>query len=139
MKRTTSVEDLKAEVARLKGLLDAHGIEWRLPSRDAREGGMSRGAHEKVAIFRRLFHVRSDVYVLRWESAASGRSGYAPACANEWRAGICRKPRVSCSPPGGWSARASIIHRSIPWSWPCRCRGAGPCSNTRGACIGRIH
>jgi len=23
--------------------------------------------------------------------------GYAPACANEWRAGICEKPRIKCS------------------------------------------
>ena len=51
MKRTTSVGVLKAEVARLEGLLDAHGIAWRAVA-GAREGGMSRGAHEKVAIFR---------------------------------------------------------------------------------------
>jgi hypothetical protein len=25
-----------------------------------------------------------------------GRSGYAPACANEWRAGVCEKPRIKC-------------------------------------------
>jgi len=25
------------------------------------------------------------------------RSGYAPACDNEWRAGICRKPQVKCT------------------------------------------
>ena len=97
MKRTMSVEALEAEVARLTGLLEAHGIEWRLPSRDVREIGMARDAREKVALFRGLFHARSDVYALRWESAASGRSGYAPACANEWRAGICRKPQVACS------------------------------------------
>ena len=23
--------------------------------------------------------------------------GYAPACANEWRAGVCEKPRIKCS------------------------------------------
>jgi len=27
----------------------------------------------------------------------TGRSGYAPACANEWRRGICEKPKVKCS------------------------------------------
>jgi hypothetical protein len=24
------------------------------------------------------------------------RCGYAPACANEWRAGVCEKPRIKC-------------------------------------------
>ncbi|MDY0074187.1 MAG: hypothetical protein RBR77_16265 [Thauera sp.] len=50
---------------------------------------------EKVALFRRLFRGRTDVYAIRWESKA-GKSGYAPACANEWRPGICEKPRIKC-------------------------------------------
>jgi hypothetical protein len=49
-----------------------------------------------VALFRRLFRGRDDVYALRWQSNSSGRSGYAPACVNEWRPGICEKPRISC-------------------------------------------
>lgn len=24
------------------------------------------------------------------------QSGYAPACANEWRVGVCQKPRIKC-------------------------------------------
>ncbi|CAE6865882.1 hypothetical protein R75465_07952 [Paraburkholderia aspalathi] len=52
---------------------------------------------QKVQLFRRLFHGRTDVYPLRWESRNSGKSGYAPACANEWQAGICEKPRIKCS------------------------------------------
>ena len=51
---------------------------------------------EKVALFRRLFRGRTDVYPIRWESKTSGKSGYAPACANEWRAGVCEKPRIKC-------------------------------------------
>ena len=47
-------------------------------------------------MFRGLFCGRPDVYAVRWESKASGKSGYAPACANEWRAGICEKPRIKC-------------------------------------------
>lgn len=39
------------------------------------------------------------VYPLRWESRG-GKSGYAPACANEWRPGICEKPRIKCSDCG---------------------------------------
>jgi hypothetical protein len=49
-----------------------------------------------VALFRRLFRGRDDVHALRWQSNRSGRSGHAPACANEWRPGICEKPRISC-------------------------------------------
>lgn len=30
------------------------------------------------------------------EAKTSGKSGYAPACANEWLAGVCEKPRVKC-------------------------------------------
>ena len=52
---------------------------------------------KKLALFRRLFRGRSDVYPIRWENRTTGRSGYAPACANEWRRGICEKPRVKCS------------------------------------------
>jgi hypothetical protein len=51
---------------------------------------------QKVALFRRLFRGRDDIYALRWESRTSGRSGYAPACANEWKPGICEKPRLAC-------------------------------------------
>jgi superfamily II DNA or RNA helicase len=51
----------------------------------------------KVALFRRLFRGRSDVFPVRWENAKTGRAGYSPACANEWRRGICEKPKVKCS------------------------------------------
>ncbi|WP_232461932.1 TOTE conflict system archaeo-eukaryotic primase domain-containing protein [Burkholderia ubonensis] len=55
---------------------------------------------QKVQLFRRLFRGRTDVYPLRWESRNSGKSGYAPACANEWRTGICDKPRIRCADCG---------------------------------------
>jgi hypothetical protein len=51
----------------------------------------------KIALFRRLFRGRSDVFPIRWENRTTGRSGYAPACANEWQRGICEKPKVKCS------------------------------------------
>ncbi len=49
-----------------------------------------------MALFRRLFRGRTDVYPTRWEGKTSGKSGYAPACANEWRTGVCDKPRIKC-------------------------------------------
>ncbi|QPN68309.1 DEAD/DEAH box helicase family protein [Synechococcus sp. CBW1006] len=87
------------------GLLEAHGIAWRSGGPDPTEPApISKAApangpsstQEKVALFRRLFRGRDDVHALRWQSNNSGRSGYAPACANEWRPGICEKPRISC-------------------------------------------
>ena len=52
---------------------------------------------QKIALFRRLFRGRSDVFPIRWENRRTGRSGYAPACANEWQRGICEKPKIKCS------------------------------------------
>jgi len=36
------------------------------------------------------------VFARRWESSR-GKSGYSPACENEWVDGICRKPSVKCA------------------------------------------
>ena len=105
---SSEIDQLRRENARLIGLLEAHGIAWRsgepAPTEptpfgegdseaDPAKGPSS--TQEKVTLFRSLFRGRDDVYALRWQSS-SGRSGYAPACANEWRPGLCEKPRISC-------------------------------------------
>lgn len=51
---------------------------------------------EKIGLFRRLFAGRPDVFPVRWENRRAGRSGYSPACSNEWAKGICGKPKVKC-------------------------------------------
>ena len=93
------------ENARLIALLESHGIDWRLPlepvptepAQSVLEPEPSRlSTAEKVALFRRLFRGRTDVYPIRWESKTTGKSGYAPACGNEWLAGVCEKPRIKC-------------------------------------------
>ncbi len=90
---------LRAENTRLIALLESHGIEWRPPPNpptlSAEPPRLS--TEDKVALFRRLFRGRTDVYPVRWESKTTGKAGYAPACANEWRAGVCKKPRIKCS------------------------------------------
>lgn len=53
-------------------------------------------AAEKIALFRRIFRGRDDVYPRRFESKKTGRGGYAPACGKEWVRGICEKPRIKC-------------------------------------------
>jgi superfamily II DNA or RNA helicase len=95
---------LQLENARLISLLESHGIEWRLrppsakPASEPEPSRLSTG--EKVALFRRLFRGRTDVYSVRWESKTTGKTGYSPACANEWLAGVCEKPRIKCGDCG---------------------------------------
>ena len=53
-------------------------------------------ASEKITLFRSLFLGREDVFPKRWQNAQAGKAGYAPACGNEWKSGICGKPKVKC-------------------------------------------
>ena len=103
------IELLREENARLKALLAKHGIEWSRTWPDAIEvreeppkSGRVTGTlstQEKIALFRRLFFGRQDVYARRWESS-QGKAGYSPVCENEWREGVCEKPRVKCAACG---------------------------------------
>lgn len=104
MTDSTLVVKLRAENARLIALLEAHGIEWQLPAEPVcvpvgNQSLTNLDTGSKLALFRSLFKGRIDTYPLRWESRG-GKSGYAPACANEWRPGICEKPRIKCSDCG---------------------------------------
>jgi len=96
------LRQLREENARLKDLLSKHGIQWEEPTptiikpSPSPETSSSRlSASERVALFRSLFRGRTDVYPLRWEST-KGKSGYSPACGNEWKPGVCGKPRIKC-------------------------------------------
>lgn len=51
---------------------------------------------EKIKLFRSLFRGREDVYARRFESKKTGKSGYQPACRNEWVLGLCGKPQKKC-------------------------------------------
>jgi superfamily II DNA or RNA helicase len=106
-KTDNSLEDelrrLREENTRLRKLLATHGIAWEevippavspLPETLTQISNRLSTA-EKIALFRERFRGRTDVYPVRWEST-KGKSGYSPACANEWRPGICHKPRVKC-------------------------------------------
>lgn len=105
--RETKTQDelgrLREENIRLKTLLIQHGIPWQQPTPHKLVSAQVEATStpnqftigEKIALFRRLFRGRKDVYPRRWESA-KGKSGYSPACGNEWRIGVCLKPRVKC-------------------------------------------
>ena len=47
-------------------------------------------ADEKISLFLSLFRGRQDIYARRWESFRTGKSGYMPACKNEWVRGLCQ-------------------------------------------------
>ncbi|MBN2337943.1 MAG: DEAD/DEAH box helicase [Acidobacteria bacterium] len=94
---------LREEITRLRALLTQRGIDWEEPTAPSPVPAMAEPASgpihlsidDKIALFRRLFRGREDVYPQRWESA-KGTSGYSPACGNEWKPGVCHKPRVKC-------------------------------------------
>jgi hypothetical protein len=100
-------EQLRAENARLIALLEQHSIPHQdtvavppeVPPTLEPVPSVSLSSAEKIALFRRRFSGRTDVYPIRWESK-TGRSGYAPACGNEWRVGVCEKPRIKCADCG---------------------------------------
>ncbi len=98
------IKALEAENQNLRCLLETHGIS---PTEGLAEPSPSvippvskqqnYSINAKITIFRNLFRGRTDVYPVRWTSQKSGKSGYSPACANEWRPGVCAKPRVKCA------------------------------------------
>lgn len=82
---------LESEFAAMDDLRPGDRTERAGPGRAAPESPA-----EKVALFRSLFRGRGDVYPKLWTNAKSGRTGYAPACANEWVRGVCEKPQIRC-------------------------------------------
>lgn len=51
---------------------------------------------KKLALFKRLFRGRVDVYAHGYHNRKTGRVGYTPACAHEWETPLCQKPHVRC-------------------------------------------
>ena len=96
----SELERLLEENRRLKSLLTHHGkpeaIQVREEAPNAGHEPASLSTPGKIDLFRRLFSLRQDVFARRWESS-QGKSGYSPVCENEWRDGICDKPRIKCA------------------------------------------
>ena len=74
---------------------------WLEMAADFRQHAGERGivtsqspAREKIALFRSLFSGRPDVHAHGFRKKDGG-IGFAPACANEWRRGVC--PRAANS------------------------------------------
>jgi hypothetical protein len=95
----TELGDLEAQRAATVERLSALKKQRRDTPPAVRDAGGSSAEWSpthKVELFRSLFRGREDVFAVRWENSAKQRSGYAPRCANEWKPGICGKPRVRC-------------------------------------------
>lgn len=59
--------------------------------------GQPQSTQEKINLFLSLFRTREDVYPKRWENPKTQKSGYSPACLNEWAKPLCNKPKIKCS------------------------------------------
>lgn len=54
-------------------------------------------SQDKIALFLERFRGREDVYAKRWYNFNSQKSGYSPACRNEWERGVCDKKKHRCA------------------------------------------
>ena len=90
--------DQIASLKREKEILLHSTIEERHP--EYSDGIVTNQSSEeaKIALFRSLFRGREDVYARRFESRTTGKRGYQPDCENEWRPGICQKPKDEMQP-----------------------------------------
>jgi superfamily II DNA or RNA helicase len=97
----------QAKLAELEeGAASARRRLAELQARRKNSGGVDGGgemvsssswlAERKVALFASLFRGREDVFPQRWVSRDKARTGWAPKCSNEWRPGVCEKPRIKC-------------------------------------------
>ena len=62
----------------------------------AGSGSACMTSEDKLKLFRSLFRGRMDVFPRLWTNTKRGTKGYAPACGNEWKPGLCEKPKVKC-------------------------------------------
>lgn len=89
-------ERLKDENRRLRALLEIPDEAPQRTKNDSIQITSDSPTKNKIDLFRDLFRGREDIYPVRWQ-AKNGRTGYSPACKNEWNRLLCNKPRVKCS------------------------------------------
>ena len=109
-------EDIRREIADLRGQLDTldlarqqiakklEALELDLaneafPPKNTVSDKVTGSSNslDKITLMRSLFRGREDLFARRWQSAKSGKSGYSPACRNEWVKGLCAKPQIKCA------------------------------------------
>lgn len=93
------VKELKKECERLR--VENFELKRQLPFKTIESPSTEQlpsdlATENKIKLFGSLFRGRADIFSNRWESR-SGKSGYSPACDNEWKPSICEKPKIKCS------------------------------------------
>ena len=79
------IQSLVPELAAVEMIQDAAAVH------------MKSTPEEKIRLFRNLFRGREDVFARRWYSVQKEKGGYTPVCVNEWKYGVCIKPKGKCS------------------------------------------
>ena len=80
--------DALARIASLRMELEAASTETQAAALVLFDE-IPRTPSEKVKLFRSLFRGRPDVFPTRFVARRTGKPGYAPACANEFKPGLC--------------------------------------------------
>ena len=102
----TKLQELEKENARLRKILDVHGISYAvgepnvstIESQQAVSHTASKlSLQEKVELFRSVFQGRDDVFAKRWYSSTTNKSGYQPVCEREWNRDFCDKRKHKCA------------------------------------------
>jgi hypothetical protein len=92
-------EQLRLENQKLKEILEYHNINANATHSFQKKTDINvtkkQKIQQRIKIFKNIFKGRTDVFAVRWESK-NGKSGYSPACENEWHPTLCQKPEIKC-------------------------------------------
>lgn len=94
IKRDTAKRELQSIKAAFKSSTDSNPEPLRLSGDSNSLADLTNV--QKINLFRSLFRGRDDIFSTLWSNEKTGRTGYALRCSNEWKPGICSKPRVRC-------------------------------------------
>lgn len=89
---------LQLENDHLKSLLtkeqlkDFKGLMKKYQVNNTGEVNKFSSSKEKIALFMSLFKGRNDICAKKWKN----KSGYSPYCFNDFRPGVCFKPKIKC-------------------------------------------
>jgi superfamily II DNA or RNA helicase len=93
---STLAEDLSFEEASIGLCENVSKIESIETETEGKPLNNFSDTKNKIILFMSLFKGREDVYAKRWQNK-KGVSGYSPVCLNEWKPGVCAKPKIKCS------------------------------------------
>lgn len=51
---------------------------------------------EVIRVILKYFRSRRDIFAVQYTRKKDQTIGYTPACSNEWKPGICNKPKIKC-------------------------------------------